>query len=282
MKSAFYLIFFLLIFSCHKIYQSENAQPKKEKLLLKNKEKLSDQKPICHTNIVDESISTKNSIDEFLEFDFSKLWLETDEYFIFGIIGENHQRIQVKFISVEKNPKNPKEYLVKGKTKVKNNICDFQGKIVIDSIQLLVDENFGVDDEFKNSGIKKESLLTANYQFYEDKNQKHSGIFSGRAQSLFYINKDNELKYNDINNISDSYFNNSFVGKWKSYFSSEQEICNWADYRVPNCNCDFDIGAGFFSVSDEYKKFGWEDFNSDYDNFENYNQWKNQKKWWNK
>ena len=39
----------------------------------------------------------------------------------------------------------------------------------------------------------------------------------------------------------------------------KKKICNWADYRVPNSNQDFDIGAGEFSVSEKYWDKGWLD-----------------------
>ena len=32
----------------------------------------------------------------------------------------------------------------------------------------------------------------------------------------------------------------------------KEKICNWADYRVPITNRDFDIGAGEFSPSEKY------------------------------
>jgi len=53
--------------------------------------------------------------------------------------------------------------------------------------------------------------------------------------------------------------NNAFVGVWKSYSTSKEKDCNWADYRVPIANRDFDIGAGEFSVSEKYWNKGWLD-----------------------
>jgi hypothetical protein len=48
-----------------------------------------------------------------------------------GIIGTDFQRFQIHFSSIKKNPQNPYEYLVSGKTMVKNNRCDFTGTITI-------------------------------------------------------------------------------------------------------------------------------------------------------
>ena len=71
--------------------------------------------------------------------------------------------------------------------------------------------------------------------------------------------ENNLIKYDSINIHSDAYFNNSFVGIWKMYDSETKKICNWADYRVPNINCNFDIGAGEFNVNEIYAKNGWLD-----------------------
>jgi hypothetical protein len=67
--------------------------------------------------------------------DFSDLWtldsilIENDSLIErkqpLGFIGDNFQRINIRFISVIQNPDNKYEYLVYGKTRVKDNICDF-------------------------------------------------------------------------------------------------------------------------------------------------------------
>lgn len=48
-----------------------------------------------------------------------------------GFIGENFQRFQIHFISAIKNPDNKLQYFIYGKTKVKENICSFQGTITV-------------------------------------------------------------------------------------------------------------------------------------------------------
>lgn len=44
---------------------------------------------------------------------------------VYGIIGEEHQRLMIKIILVEKNPYTPNEYISYGKSMVKGIICDF-------------------------------------------------------------------------------------------------------------------------------------------------------------
>lgn len=216
------------------------------------------QNDLCREKIIDENpIIEKNEIEKYTKYDFSNLWTKTENELIYGIIGTEYQRILIKFIFIERSLDGENEYLVYGKSNVKSNICDFIGKITILKIQELNFENFGVDDEFKDSGIKKQGVLTAKYEFYENNEQNYSGLFKGILQSKWYLDKNDEIIYNDIDSFTDGYFNNAFVGTWKMYNSIIEKVCNWADYRVPSVNCDFDIGAAELSVSEKYRKNGW-------------------------
>lgn len=215
---------------------------------------------ICHNDILNgEKINEENEIENLINNDFSILWTKTENEFIYGIIGNDYLRIRLNFLSVIKNENNPKEYFVYGKSNVKENICEFQGKITILKIQRTERTQFGVDNEFKNRGIKTQGLLIAKYEFFENKNQKHTGIFSGELKSKWFLDKNNLIQYDNVNLNSDAYFNNSFVGIWKMHGSETEKICNWADYRVPNINCNFDVGAGEFNVNQIYVKNGWLD-----------------------
>ncbi|MFB9080532.1 hypothetical protein ACFFLS_20575 [Flavobacterium procerum] len=204
-----------------------------------------------------EDLFSKNELSNYSRYDFSNLWNQTENDLVFGIIGDNYERILIKFFSIKKSKEKSNEYLVSGKTKVKSNICSFKGKITIKRINELKQPKFGVDDEYKNAGIKKQGLLTAVYEFVEDEKQNGSGKFSGKLESIWYLDKNDLIQYNNIEIDSDKYFNNAFVGIWKSNTTGREKICNWGDYRVPNVNCYFDIGAAEISVSEKYQKNGW-------------------------
>ena len=203
-----------------------------------------------------------NTIDYYKSFevDFSTVWTETENYKVLGIIGEEHQRIQIKLISVFIISNSPFLYNVYGKSKVKNTICEFYGNIVIKEIREVKELHFGVDDEYANKGIKTQGILIADYEFYENKEQKHSGIFKGKLYSKWYLDSENQIVYDNIESIADGYTNNAFVGIWKSNKTGKEKICNWADYRVPHTSRDFDIGAGEFSPSEKYSDKGWADY----------------------
>ena len=212
---------------------------------------------LCRTDIMNgDKIIQANKLEEFINYDFSKLWLKTENSFVYGVIGEDNQRILIKILSVEKESKNPSQYLVRGKSSVKKNICDFHGKIKIQQIHESTRSSFGVDNEFKDR-CKTQGLLIAVYEFFEDKKQKHSGVFQGELKTKWYLDKRNQIQYDDINAHSDGFFNNAFVGSWKMYNSNLVKKCNWGDYRVPNIDCDFDIGVGEFNVSKKYLSKGW-------------------------
>jgi len=191
------------------------------------------------------------------EFDFSPLFMHTANSDIYGFIGDNYQRIRIKFISITKNLSAPGEYNVYGKSMVKSNICDFKGTITISSIKKYKAMSYGVDDTYKNKGIKGQYVIIGNYLFNENETQAHSGVFKGSFQSNFYLDKNNKVRYDDIDLNADGYANNQFIGQWASYKNNIVKKCNWGDFRIPNPG-DLDIGAGEFSPNEKYLKYGWQ------------------------
>jgi len=210
---------------------------------------------------IETDYKSENIIEDYksFDFDFSNVWSTTENQSIFGIIGDDHQRIQIKLISIFRISNGPFLYNVYGKSKVKNTVCEFYGNIVIKDIREVKELHFGVDDEYADKRIKTQGILIADYELYENKEQKHSGIFKGKLYSKWYLNSKNQIEYDNIELYSDSYINNAFVGIWGNYSTGKEKICNWADYRVPKTNKDFDIGAGGFSVSEKYWDKGWLD-----------------------
>ena len=195
--------------------------------------------------------------DSLLKYDFGLLWTKTENRFVYGFIGENYQRIRIKIISVKKDATHNDTYLVSGKSMVKNNICDFKGTIKIKSIRAYKEMHWGVDDEYKDKGIKEQGILIASYHFTEDSLQDHSGKFEGELISSWYIDKSGQPQYDDIEKNSDPYSNNQFVGTWTNYLTHQKKVCNWGDYRAPNCG-NLDQGAAEFSPNDVYLQYGWQ------------------------
>ena len=196
------------------------------------------------------------------DFDFSSLFTHTANSVIYGFIGDNYQRIRIKFITVTKNQSSPDVYLISGKSMVKNNICEFRGRLTISDIKKYKTISYGVDNKYKNKGIKGQYVILGNYKFNENESQAHSGTFKGVFQSNLYLDKNNKIHYDDIDNISDGYTNNQFIGQWIGYKGNLVKRCNWGDFRIPNSG-DLDIGAGEFSPG-KYSRDGWQTVNAKY------------------
>jgi hypothetical protein len=217
---------------------------------------------------VNEALSdqklTKEEIKGTIEkYDLSGLFTYTESSFIFGFIGDNFQRIHIHFAKARKDEKDPNQYQVEGKTKVKNNICDFKGTITIISGRKQAKEKIIDDildrDEKVASSIAIRGVAVSNCEFRENPNQKYVGIFKGKLTTYFYIDLRGIIHYDDLNNYRDAYFNNGFVGVWTSYNGKLVKKVHWGDWRIPFSG-DLDVGAGEFHPAKKYLNNGWEFF----------------------
>ncbi|HOD62353.1 MAG TPA: hypothetical protein PKG96_09670 [Bacilli bacterium] len=164
-----------------------------------------------------------------------------------GFIGDNYQRFYIHFISVIQNPNNTLEYFVYGKSRVKTNICSFQGIITIKNAKTYLESDLLP---------LRQGFVTGDYEFFEDSDQKGTGIFKGVFKTNYYIDTKGKIHYDALNFVADGYKNNQFQGTWTSYKSEDSKKCNWGDYRIPDSQ-GLDIGAGEFSVNEKYVSNGW-------------------------
>jgi hypothetical protein len=206
-----------------------------------------------------ESNST-DFLSEIQKFDISDLWTlekfqaefegdtsSTERQEPLGFIGENYQRFYIHFISVIQNPKNRLEYFVYGKTRVKTNICTFQGLITIQECKTYIESDLPP---------LKQGFVSGDYEFFEDSDQKGTGVLKGVFKTGFYIDTKGDIHYDALNFVADGFKNNQFEGTWTSYKTKDSKECNWGDYRIPESG-NFDIGAGEFSPSQDYASNGW-------------------------
>jgi hypothetical protein len=207
-----------------------------------------------------EQLEKKNVIPDevkqkFATADFSKIWTHTENKFVYGFIGDDYQRIRIKFITVTKT--SPDTYTVYGKSMVKGNIDDFHGTIKIADIRKLKVASPGLENLYKIEGIKGQYIIVGDYSFAENKNQNHSGSFKGTFRSDFFVDKDNKINYDDLESMIEGYNNNQFAGSWIAYKGNLTQKCNWGDYRIPYSE-DLDSGTSDFTPTDDFKKNGWE------------------------
>lgn len=190
-------------------------------------------------------------------YNFGKLFTDRQSWTL-GFIEDNYQRLFVHFSSIRKDARDTLLYYVSGKTSVKANICDFDGKMVLTAIRRISDPNV-----CENSVHPKTQGVTLfEFSFREKRHQESSGVFEGNAATCWYLDSLGRLRYDDLRDCSDGFINNAFVGSWRSYGSNVVRVCNWGDLRIPNSG-DLDIGAGEFYPSGAYRANGWAGFDSD-------------------
>nr|WP_321453157.1 hypothetical protein [uncultured Carboxylicivirga sp.] len=199
------------------------------------------------------ALKTENSKERYLDYDFSDLITPKSEFL--GFIGDDYKRIQMYYSDVEKGP-DKDIYYIEGHSIVGSNKCDFLGTITIKQIREFKTLHLGVDAVYRDSALVAQGLLIAEYSFDEDPNQNYVGTFKGIMTLWWYIDRNGKLRIDNIENYSDSYKNNQYIGTWTGYGKSQGKICNWGEFRIPFSG-DLDIGAGEFSVNPKYIDKGW-------------------------
>jgi hypothetical protein len=195
-------------------------------------------------------LDKQDILTDIIRHDLAVLFTETPAAQIFGFIGEDYQRIHIKFISVIRNHSNPSEYFLYGKSMVKNNVCDFQGTLTMTNAY-----------RWRQSDVPdfQQGIVMGTYRFFENPRQKHVGIFGGTFVSSWYLDKGGELHYDDLAAAADGYSNNQFAGTWRNYSGTIMKPCHWGDNRIPLAD-DFDGGTGEFFPNEKYHANGWKSY----------------------
>lgn len=204
-----------------------------------------------------DKLGKENLKVDFLKYDFSTLFVPRQEFL--GYIGSDYRRLKIFFTSIEKDSSNGDVYNIKGISLVGNNQCDFNGTIKIAQVRVYNTMHYGLDNKYANKGLTSQGVLIGNYEFKENPNQNHSGIFQGIMNLNWYLDKFRILHYDDIEWYSDNYKNNQYAGTWSEYNTTKQKKCNWGERRIPFSG-DLDIGVGEFSPNSKYYDKGWADF----------------------
>lgn len=195
---------------------------------------------------------------EELEFnDISHLWSGSKaQDNKLGFIGKDYERLRIRILSVIKNPDNPYEYFLYGKTLVSGTLCEFQGSLQITEA--------GFYETQANADFAK-GFLYGDYVLAEDASCLHSGVFRGSFQTDFYIDDNWTFYYDNLNEDLPNYRNNQFEGRWYPYREGEAMTANWGDSRIPGSD-DLDAGFAEFLPSLKYLKNGWDSFETEIKN----------------
>ena len=182
--------------------------------------------------------------EDLIRFDYSRIFMNGD---LIGYIGDG-QRLYMHFDRIYKDQVNPLFYNIEGKSRVKQNICNFKGKIEIDSIIRRPDDCHLVE-RYK---------LSAKYLLREDSTQRGTGIFKGQLSSCFFVYNDS-VYFDDLEGGMDGYHNNQFEGVWRSYRVNVKKKANFGIDRIPDSQ-NLDIGADEFRVNRSKITLGWRTF----------------------
>jgi len=165
-----------------------------------------------------------------------------------GMIGDDIQNMRIVFTSIHRI--NEREYEIIGKSKVRNNICDFKGFIEVIEI---VETDFAGGDEAPNIVDGK---IIGNYRFNEDKNQSGAGIFEGMFE-IYWAHYEDSIGVADIW-YTYSHYNILFDGTWESNHTGKTKKACWSDYKA--CFPEgFNVSDGPDLIPNEkYRSKGWD------------------------
>ena len=152
-------------------------------------------------------LEKKNVAADFVSNDFGWLCIQ-DQSARLGNIGKDFQRFFIHFSDIFKDTSNLYIYHVRGKTRVRNNTCNFTGSMHLTSIRRAHDPD-ACENEIHPT-VQGVSFFT--YDFSEDPSQKYTGKFQGTAVIQWYLDAKKKLCYDDTWSCADAFTNNCFVG----------------------------------------------------------------------
>lgn len=164
-----------------------------------------------------------------------------------GFIGGNYQRFYIHYTSVVKDATNPYSYIVKGKTRVKNNISNFKGTITI--VGAYINPTLYL-------GKYNRGQVICEIELYEDAKQPESGYFKGSMVTNWYLDGE-QICYDALDAASDGFCNNQCIATWTNYETRQSLPCKWGDFRIPK-NGALGNGTGVFNVTQKYVNNTWQ------------------------
>lgn len=201
-----------------------------------------------------QKLRPRNELLKYSNYDFSTLLVPRTPFL--GYISNDYRRLNIYFTSISKSPNDVNLYLVSGISLVGKNKCEFRGSIKIEQVREYETLHYGVDDMYKDAGIKAQGALIGRYKFEETPDQKHSGVFEGIMTSFWVVDRNGIIHPDRIEFFSDNFRNNQYVGTWTEYGKNNGIVANWGEARIP-FSSKLDIGAGEFGPDPKYLEKGW-------------------------
>ncbi|MCL1938384.1 MAG: hypothetical protein FWF52_08335 [Candidatus Azobacteroides sp.] len=177
------------------------------------------------------------------DIDIAKLFGSEKEFL--GMLGDEVQRMGIVFLSTKRIDDH--KYEVIGKSKVKNNICDFKG---------IIEAQYVVESGLENwDGNNADGKIIGKYNLAEDKKQSGTGVFEGTFE-IYWTDNTGKMAIAEIWYTASPY-TVLFDGTWKSYRTGASKKACWSDYRA--CfPAGFNVSDGPDLIPDEkYRSKGW-------------------------
>lgn len=207
-----------------------------------------------------DQLKPENLLEEYRSYNFSTLLSPRGNFL--GFIGSEYRRIHIYYTSVDRDPADPSLYHLRGITVVGEYRREFEGELRFDGMYEYKSMHFGLDDVYKDKGIRSQGVALGAYEFREPRGESHTGVFRGVMAFKWLVNRHEVVRMDNLRLNADSFANNQYVGTWQGYGEAEDLVCNWGEWRIPHSG-DLDIGVGYFSINPKYYDMGWEDFRLD-------------------
>lgn len=165
---------------------------------------------------------------------------------LYGLLGDEFNKIEVVFSEVRKSEKQNSLYKLKGKTKCNGNINDFTGEVIFNKATASISE--------KSESAKV--TITGTYKLIENTSGRESGIYVGQLKIILFTQN---IYASDVLFDMDMTYEDGavrgFVGVKKSYKKNTSQSCIWGFTRFPHKYAkNFDIGDGEQVINLKYAK----------------------------
>jgi hypothetical protein len=222
------------------------------------------------SSIIYRSLSLTETKAVFDAYDLSRLMVQDtaiDYYYnrIDGFLGKDRYRIEFYFSDISRDSVKTNTYFISGKSKFKETIRPFKGKIVFDSLTIFKDPSL-TTDIYQDEYLKHRALYEAKgkFEFLEDSLLKSTGKFEGQIYLDFATkDKGETILWYYTNKTKAQGAGYKAEGNWKSYLTNNSKPLIFAKdlfIFANNILKDFSFGERSVEINEKYRNLGWQDF----------------------
>ncbi|MFD2562916.1 PA3715 family protein [Aquimarina rubra] len=196
---------------------------------------------------VTKKVIHKKDLSYLLKSRYPNYSLKKEIIPLYGLLGNDFNKIEFVFADIEKSDKNVSQYHIKGKTYLKGKINDFKGYITFEKAIARVP---------KNTEESTKIVLIGSYELTEDRTKKNSGTYLGKVKMI--LSTKNVDTDDVLFNMGLQYEEGAvrgFVGIRKNHENDISQSCIWGFTRFPHKYAQyFDIGDGEEVINIKYAK----------------------------